>query len=198
MSEGVKGERRAYSTTLRREQAQLTRARILEAARVLFVRRGYPAVTMQEIAAEAAVAYQTVYAQFGSKLRLAIELCDSELLHVAATVQLVAAARGDAGDARFRVLATFTRRLYEPCAEILRFMRESGDAELLGRYREIGRRRLELLNQLGPWGRRAQTLDLVWTFTGPELYTSLVLDRGWSPDDFEAWLGPKLRALVLE
>ena len=127
MSGAVKGDRRTYSTALRREQAQLTRERILDAARALFVQRGYPAVTMQEIAGEAAVAYQTVYAQFGTKLRLALELCASEFPHVGPTVAMLAEAEA-AGDpvAWLRMLGPFARRLYEPCAEVLRFMRESG------------------------------------------------------------------------
>jgi len=44
----------------------LTRQRIAETALRLFLARGYNAVTMTEIAAEAGVAYQTVYAVFGN------------------------------------------------------------------------------------------------------------------------------------
>src|SRR5579864_1477915 len=61
---GVKAQVKAtrpYRTTLREEQAQLTRRRIMETARRLFVQRGYTQVTMQEVAQEAGVAYQTVF-----------------------------------------------------------------------------------------------------------------------------------------
>ena len=64
-------EKRAYNAALRREQAQLTRERILDAARRLLVRGTYSSVTMEEIAREAGVAYQTVYAIFRTKLGLA-------------------------------------------------------------------------------------------------------------------------------
>lgn len=203
----VKGGR-AYSTKLRQEQAQLTRRRILDAARVLFVRSGYPDVTMQEIAREAAVAYQTLYAQFGSKLQLAVELCESEFPHVGPTVGILVAARGQ-GDpvAWLELMGSFARRLYEPCAEILRFMRESGDPQLLERYREIGRGRLELLQDLGrqlessgrlrPGLTGRQAVDLVWSLAGPELYEDLVLDRGWTTEEFERTLGPSLKQLLL-
>lgn len=207
MSAQVKGGR-PYRKTLREEQAQLTRRRILESARRLLVRRGYGQVTMQEVASEAGVAYQTVFSQFRSKLELAQELCSSDLLHVGGVVAMLASAR-EAGDpvACLRVLGAFARRLYEPCAEVLRFMRESGEPDLISRYREIGVRRLQLLEALGPQleqtGRLrpglsgGQAIDLVWAMAGPEVYEQLVLDRGWTPQQFEDWLGTAVADLVL-
>jgi AcrR family transcriptional regulator len=203
----VKGSR-TYTTTLRREHAGLTRRRVLEAARPRFIDQGFPAVTMHDIAADAGVAYQTVYSQFGNKLELALELCNADLLHVGPTVAAIQQTRA-AGDAYAFLLALgpFARRLYEPCAEVLRFMRESGDPALLGRYREIGQARLELLKPLGPQLQRSRRLrrgltakhavDLVWTLTGPETYECLVVDQGWSPDEFETWLRASLVLLVM-
>src|SRR3989442_14747591 len=68
MARNVKA-RRTYNGALRREQAQMTRGRILDAARRLLVNGTYSSVTMEDIASEAGVAYQTVYGIFGSKLR---------------------------------------------------------------------------------------------------------------------------------
>jgi AcrR family transcriptional regulator len=203
----VKGVR-AYTTTLRRQQAELTRRRVLEAARRLFVAGGYAEVTMQAIAREAGVAYQTVYAQFGNKLALALELCTSEFPHVGQTVNLLVQAR-DRGDpvAWLRLMGAFARRLYEPCAEILRFMRESGDPDLLSRYREIDAGRLGHLEDLGPQlessGRlrpglsAKEAVSLVWMLSGPETYERMVLNRKWTPARFEGWLGPALVQLLL-
>ena len=199
---------RAYSTTLRQEQADLTRQRVLAAARRLFVTNGFSAVTMQAIAAEAGVAYQTVYLQFGNKLQLALELCTSDMPHVGPTIALVVEAE-KAGDpeAWLQMIGTFARRLYEPCAEILRFMRESGEPELIGRYRAMEANRFERLRGLGPQLARTgrlrdgvspqQAADLVWTLAGPETYERLVVNHGWSPDVFERWLGPALLNLLL-
>ncbi len=207
MSAEVKGAR-PYRTTLREEQAQLTRRRILETARRLLVHRGYTQVTMQEVAREAGVAYQTVFSQFRSKLQLALELCALELQHVGEAVAMLTEAR-DGGDpeAGLRRVGAFARRLYEPCAEVLRFMRESGDPDLISRYREIGIRRLQLFAELGPQLEQAgrlrpglsgrQAVDLVWVMAGPEVYEQLVLDRGWTPEQFESWLGPAVANLIL-
>jgi AcrR family transcriptional regulator len=203
----VKGGR-VYDTKLRQEQARLTRRRVLESARALFVAGGYAEVTMQAVARNAGVAYQTVYSQFGNKLQLALELCNSEFPHVGPTVGLLIHAR-DAGDpeAWLRMMGTFARRLYEPCAEILRFMRESGDPHLLARYREIDSGRLEHLQALGPQLERSgrmrpgltssQAVGIVWTLAGPETFEHLVLNQGWAPDRFEAWLGEALVNLLL-
>lgn len=163
---------------------------------------------MQEIAREAGVAYQTVFSQFGSKLQLALELCASEFPHVGPTVAMLVQARdAQAPDAWVRLLGAFARRLYEPCAEILRFMRESGDPALLARFKEIEAGRLQLLADLGPQLEKARRLppamsaqaavDLAWTMTSPATYELLVLDRGWSPDQFEGWLTAALTRLLL-
>src|SRR3569833_4731801 len=56
--------------------ATKTRARMLEAARELFVRNGYGATTLKEIADRAGVAVQTIYFVFGNKRVLLKELVD--------------------------------------------------------------------------------------------------------------------------
>ena len=163
---------------------------------------------MQDIARDARVAYQTVFSQFGNKLQLAVELCSSEFPHVGETVAMLVKAR-KAGDPEewLSSLGPFARKLYEPCAEILRFMRESGDANLIARYREIDAGRFRLLTPLGAQLEKSGRLrsgmsgkaavDLAWTMTGPVTYEQLVLDRGWTPEQFEKWLGPALVDLIL-
>src|SRR5260370_35943230 len=51
----------------KRERAEETRARIMEAAYRLFTQHGYEATTMQAVADEAGVAVQTVYFTFHTK-----------------------------------------------------------------------------------------------------------------------------------
>ena len=206
METPVKRTRR-YRSRLREEQARLTRQRVLAAARRLLVGHGFAQVTMQAVAQEAGVAYQTVYGLFGTKLGLALEVCDADLAHVGPLLAILAQAE-DADDAEGwpRTLATVARRLYEPCADVLRFMRESGDPELVGRFKEIERSRRELLAALGPRLTRSvgqrpspsavDAVDVVWVLAGPETYEQLVLDRGWTPDRFEHWLGSALLELA--
>src|SRR3982074_765606 len=62
--------------TPRRPKALATRRRIRDAARRLFVGRGYGATTIEAIAGEAGVAVPTVYLAFGTKRALLAELLD--------------------------------------------------------------------------------------------------------------------------
>ena len=59
--------KRPYSSTLRADQARLTRDRILAAAEELFLADGYGTTTIARVARQAGVAADTVYATFGSK-----------------------------------------------------------------------------------------------------------------------------------
>ena len=61
----------------RTEQAKATRRAILEAAQRLFLSNGYGTTSIRMIAEEAGVAVQTVYAVFGNKRQLVIELLEN-------------------------------------------------------------------------------------------------------------------------
>jgi AcrR family transcriptional regulator len=62
-----------------REKAQL-RARILDAARYLFVRKGYEAVTMRDVAARIGYTATALYYHFPDKASLLHELCRFDFL----------------------------------------------------------------------------------------------------------------------
>src|SRR3954447_21316972 len=67
--------KRVYRSPLRAEQAQRTRAAVLDAAARCFLEQGYAATTMRDIAAAAAVSVQTVFGQ-GSKAALLLACVD--------------------------------------------------------------------------------------------------------------------------
>ncbi|MFI7614704.1 TetR/AcrR family transcriptional regulator [Nonomuraea terrae] len=60
----------------RAQEAQETRRRIREAALELFLRDGYGATNLQDIAGRAGVAMQTIYFVLGNKRALLKELVD--------------------------------------------------------------------------------------------------------------------------
>lgn len=208
MRRGVK-EKRPYNATLRQQLAQVTRDRVLDAARRLMGQGVYSGVTMEEIAREAGVAYPTLYSIFRTKLRLAEAVVDEGWPHIAAAVQLLDDARDSSDpDVWLAKVATVSRRIYEPCIDLERFMRESGDAVLLGRYHEVRLRRYERLQplrdllghspRLRPQLTPEEAIDMIWSVSGPESYIELVFERGWSPDRYESWLADALRVLVLK
>src|SRR5580704_1216270 len=70
----VKGKDRPG--TRRAQQARATRQRITGQALELFLRQGYAATTLDQIAASAGVAVQTVYFHFGNKATVLKEVVD--------------------------------------------------------------------------------------------------------------------------
>ncbi len=201
---------RTYNGALRTEQAQMTRARILDAARRLLVSGTYSSVTMEEIAKEAGVSYQTVYAIFGTKPRLAQALIEVGFPHVADALKLFDALRqSDDPELGLRTGARVSRLIYEICADLLRFIRESGDPALLAHYREREEQRLTDMIQFGlpamleRSGRlragisSSEAVAVIWALTGPDQYTQLVFQRGWPPSRYEDWLGNALINMLL-
>ena len=71
--------RRVVTTapTRRQQQAAETRALVLEAATTLFAERGWAATGMRDIATQAGVAVQTVYAGFASKSDVLLAAIDA-------------------------------------------------------------------------------------------------------------------------
>ncbi|HEY8656780.1 MAG TPA: TetR/AcrR family transcriptional regulator [Candidatus Limnocylindria bacterium] len=202
-------EKRAYNIRLRQEQAQITRNRIIEAARRLLVGGTYSAVTMDEIAKEAGVSYQTVYAIFGTKIHLAEAVISEGFSHLAEALNLLQAARGSSDpELWLRTVARVWRAIYEPCADLFRFTQESGDPELQEHYRQVQESRLnrlrEVVSVLERSGRlrsgltAASALDVMWAMTSPDCYTKFVFQRKWQPDRFEEWLASALMDLLLD
>src|SRR5262245_43307608 len=103
MPDSVK-PRRGYNSPRRQQQAAATRRGILEAALRLFDEQGYPATTMEAIAAEAGVALKTVYVVFTTKSGLLRALWDLML-------------KGDQDDAGVAERPWYQEVLAEPDAE---------------------------------------------------------------------------------
>jgi AcrR family transcriptional regulator len=203
--------RRTYNGALRKEQAEMTRVRVLDAARRLLRSGTYSSVTMEDIAREAGVAYQTVYGIFGTKLRLAQALIEVGFPHVADALKLFdELGPSDDPEIGLRMNARVSRLIYELCADLLRFMRESGDRDLLARYREGEEQRLMGMIQYGVpeqlerSGRLragispSEAVAIIWALSGPDQYTQLVFERGWTPSRYEQWLGDSMINILLQ
>ena len=203
--------RRGYDNTRRTEQARLTRRRALDAARDLLVERGPAAVTMRDVAAEAGVSVETVYKTFRTKAALIKDVYDVTLAGDDEPIPMIdrpelqavlAASDPRAKLARFAIAARqFGERVGPLLAKLLAAAR-GGDPDLL-RFREtINQERMagarSIVGQLAAFGALRvevdpdQACDLVWTLNSPEVYELLVVDRGWTPDQYEQWLAQAL------
>ena len=188
--------------SLRAEQAAVTTRRILDAARRRFGDAGYAATTLREIASEAGVAVQTVYAVFGSKANVLRALRESVVADPAASEAYTAALAAANLDDALRSFARSIRLRWEAGHGIVMIdsnaaaadpeirvevataneMRGEGIARLAGRLGDLHR-------GLDP-DRVAALLDAL---TLTSVYVRLVVHHGWSSDAYEDWLANALR-----
>lgn len=208
MSKNVKPRRR-YESPRRREQAAATRQAILEAAELLFARRGYVGTSVAEIAREAGVSLKTVYAVFGTKAEVLRGLWN---LRMRGDEDPVPMAKRpwyreivDEPDPlrRLTLVARNSRIVRERTAHVTEIVRQAAPADeqiaaLWGRFQrefyELGVRGIvETLERDGVLAVDLTTAaDIGWTLSHPDLYQLLVRERGWSAEAYERWLAETL------
>ena len=197
---------RKYHSPVREQQAGQTRQRILEAARRLILNRGFADATIDAIASEAGVAAPTVYAAFGSKRGILQGLMERAAFSSGYADLVREAMRSDDPETRVRYAARIARRIFDSLrseSEVLRgatavapdFVRAK---ERLRYERQAGLiKLLEEKSALRPELTLAAARDILWTLTSYEIHRCLVVERKWSADRYEQWLGDTLvRALL--
>jgi AcrR family transcriptional regulator len=211
MAEPVK-PRRPYRSERRREAAERTRQRILDAARGRFVEHGYAGTTIAAIAGDASTAAETVYATFGSKVALLGELVrnaargdgETEILEQEGPARVEAAT-----DQReqLRLFAEDITRRLERVGPLLRVLANAAASEpaLAELYRGLHEARLRNLRTLpvalarnGPLRVDAETAaETIWALASPDLHGLLTGVRGWSRERYTAWLADSIAAILL-
>lgn len=170
-------------------------------------RDGWSTTTIDAIAAEAGVAPQTIYAAFGNKRALldgmrSAMLADSEIPELMAR----AAAEPDAAR-RLELWAKLIRQQMETSFDVISIHRQAAasDPRVAGDYVKVLENRARTLAEfihdirahLANGVDESTATDLLWCFSNEELYRELVVERGWSADRFERWLGATLIAQLL-
>jgi AcrR family transcriptional regulator len=200
-----------YRSDTRREGAERTRRRILDAAERCFLERGFASATVAAIAEAAGTAAETVYAAFGTKVgllealvrRAARGTSETEVLD-----QSAARAVREAPDREtaLRLFADDISLRLERVAPLLALLAAAapGDPALASLYRELhtGRRRnlralTRSLTRFGPLQRgERETTETIWALASPELYHLLTSVQGWTRTRYAAWLESSLGELV--
>jgi AcrR family transcriptional regulator len=201
-------------------RTRLARAAVLDAARRLFLERGYAATTIEAISGASGVPSATVYRLFSSKLRLLQGLFnatlpegvvgpDGEPASAPDLPQLHALL--DEPDPRVQVamFAGIARGILSEGSQVYPILLTAAGsdpqaAELLAAYtrtRERGQghlsRSLASRGSLRPGLSEQAAADIVHTIASPEVYRLLVTDRGWSPQAYEEWLAAALAGQLL-
>jgi AcrR family transcriptional regulator len=197
--------KRRYDSPRRRAQAAATRRDILEAAQQLFEQRGYPATTMDAIAAEAGVALKTVYVAFVTKSGLLRALWNHLLraghddVPVAQQQWYREVVQEPDPERQLRLTARNSRVVKLRIAPLLEVIRSAApiDPEIGALWSRIQaefhanqRVILESLNDkdaLSPGLDVVRATDILWTLNHPNLWQLLVDERGWTPEEYEQW-----------
>jgi AcrR family transcriptional regulator len=197
--------RRRYDATKRRAAAERTRDRILAAARSLFLQHGYERTAVADIAEQAGVSIDTVYAAVGRKPAL-VRLVVDDLLGegrgpvAAEQRQYVEQIRSaPTAPEKVAIYAAALARLHPQTAALIEALGEAGrsDPECLQAWTDLRKRRaanmrrfaadLRATGQLRPDLPDRTVADLVWATNSPE-YFLLLASRGWTASDYEAHL----------
>jgi AcrR family transcriptional regulator len=192
-------------STYRQEQAAATRERIAEAARRLFAANGYRPTSMEAIAAAAGVAPRTVYSAFGAKREILSAICERWLAESGAIgVVDRALAEPDAAK-RLGLAATFLRALYGNGFDVVQLFEAAMDedaetrallrAKLAGRNQAMDRMIASLEGSLSMPVPAAQAIYRA--LAAPGIYQELVVESGWTADQFEGWIADTLARQLL-
>ena len=214
LSRGDAARTRAYVSPRRAEQAKATRRAILESARRLFLSNGYGATSIRAIAEEAGVAVQTVYAVFGNKRQLVIELLenavtgDDHLVDSRAEDSETSAVRAEPDPRRRAQLgAALARSITERVLPVFKITSDAAavDPEFAELNQSmIARRRAEMADGAtllaGHDGLRVSPDDAaasLFVLCSPHVAQLLTEHLGWSFDRYQTWLADAIERLIL-
>jgi AcrR family transcriptional regulator len=206
---------RVYDNAARQTQSAETRQRVLNAAHQLIAARGYRKTTVADIALEAGVHIDTVYALVGRKPVLLRELIEQAVSGTDRAVtpeerNYVKAILAEPDPARkLAIYARAVRHIQARMAPLFLALRDASATEPEAGvvWREISDRRAKNMRDLVRNLKAADGLrddlsideaaDTIWATNSSELYVLLTVERGWSADRYERWLADTWCRLLL-
>jgi len=208
-------EKRSYRSPRRQQQAVATRLAILDAAQRRFEHDGYPATTIDAIAADAVVSTKTVYLAFATKAALLRAVWDRAL-------------KGDTDDAPVAARSWYQQLLDEPdprsqvellarssctvkrrIGPLLRAIRSAASVDddsaqlwqlIQTDFHANQRAVVHAIAEHGglrPGIEITTATDILWTLNHPDVWLLLTDERGWSAEDFERWLSATIAQQLL-
>jgi len=198
--------RPSYDGKGRQARTRLARAAVVEAARALFLERGYAGTTIETISDLSDVPPATVYRLFSSKPGILKALLDVSIAGDDQAVALqdrphVRALLADRDPKnQLSGFAGITRGIMSRAEPVHRILVSAAGSDpdaaaLLAkqtRQRRQGQARiarsLARAGALRPKLRERDAADIIHALMSPEVYRLLVCDRGWPPERYEQWL----------
>ena len=197
--------KRQYNSTRRQEQASETRLRIIQAARELFIAKGYGRTTIAEVAARAGVAVETVYAAFRNKATLLRQVWfvsfrgDDEDVRLLHRPEIQALFADPDLATRFRRQAVVYTPVFRRIAPLVAALRGAAASEpaAAAMLTEWDERRLDVCTRYAEAAAatgqlavgEAECRDVLAATMDGTLWQRLVAERGWPDERFAEWLG---------
>jgi len=187
-------------------RTRLARAAVVDAARTLFLDRGYGATTIEAISALSDVPPATVYRLFSSKrgiLKALLDVSivgDDDAFPLADRPHVRSLFADPDPKNQLAGFVGITAQVNSRTAPIYRILVSAASSDPdaaalldeLTRQRQEGQgliaRSLARAGALRPELRERDTADIIHALLSPEVYRLLVLDRGWQPERYERWL----------
>lgn len=206
-----KAKKRPYQSESRGVQAAQTKWRILQAAKALFESEGFECTTIEKIAQKANVSSPTIYSLFQSKRGLLQALMD-EVFPKEQFEALVEKSKEAASlEESLLYSAKIARQIYDAERSQMEVFREASvlSPELKELENERERRRynrqevtiqaIAKKNSLPKDMSVSKARDILWVFTGRDIYRMLVVEQGWTSEEYETWLAQLLiNTLVID
>lgn len=196
-------------------RTRLARRAVLDAARTLFLERGYGATTIEGISSSSDIPQATIFRLFSSKNGILKTLLDTSIAgddepipvaqrgHVR---PLLDATRPEDSLARLAAISVDINTRTAPIYRIL-VSAASSDTDAAAILDELTRQRQEGQGRVATALARAKALrtglrardaaDVIHALASPELYHLLVIDRAWPPQRYERWLAQTLATQLL-
>jgi AcrR family transcriptional regulator len=198
-----------YDSTARREQAQATRARVLDSAMQLFTDNGYGGTPVAAIASRAGVSDRMIYLAFGSKRGILYALLEhmAPVPRAAFEADLTAAAADS--HRQLELAVDFIIDYYAGATPLLSILRAAAAAEpdiqgFMDQGEAFRRAAQEPLirhwsqrGSLAPGRTIVEAADILWTLTSPDFYLKLTSIPGWPQDRCRDYLVSTLDAQLL-
>ena len=178
-----------------------------DTARELFLEKGYAATTIDTIAGEAGVAVSTVYAIFKNKRAILKEIRMAWHERTRAREINEEATEQRDPERRLEMVADASRRQWELGGAMVAIYQgaAAADREAAAELEEALRGRRAALDRvvegmeeaLRPGMSVERAAAILRALCRAEVYRELVDESGWSPDEYEVWLGETLERQLL-
>jgi AcrR family transcriptional regulator len=203
-------KKRPYNSESRDAKAAQTKERILLSAKNLFESEGFECVTIEKIAQVASVSIPTIYTLFQSKRGVLRALMDEVFPKDQFDTLVEKSNEASSPKERLLYSAKIARQIYDAERAQMEIFR--GAVVLAPEFKELEKER-----EMRRYSRQEVTIkamakekslskklsvnkarDVLWAFTGRDLYRMLVVEQGWTSEEYEKWLAQLLANTLID